>query len=168
MSSNMQGVFTPVIIINLKNFRKDSVAWYQTINADRYGELAQISSRVKKVCSFEWGNSIIKLQSDHFIGTYHLNKTGIVQKTWNIVVYHFAWGAVYSSTFLPDDEGKIPQHILNGIKHNLGRVTSGYVRCVECKKEIAYTDSFGIYYDIRYCSREHEEKNKHIDMQRSR
>lgn len=164
----MQKICIPSIIINLRDFRKYPVEWYQTINADRNGELYKIAFKIKRICGFEWGNSIAKLQSNLFIGPYHLNKkVPGKDNSWTIVVYHFAWGAVYKASFESDSDRKIPRSILADIGKRLSRVTSGYVLCRDCKIEIAYTDSFGSYYDIRYCCREHEKKYKNRDARRS-
>lgn len=170
MQIQMQEIWEPAITIPLRHFRDHPVDWYATINENKNGDLYKKAQELKDACGYKWGNGIYRVSVNGMTGSYHLYKDSRkgIHNLWHFTIYHDKWGGVFNESFNPDSDNKIPQDVLNRASKKLGRVVNGYVTCFDCKKEVAYTDSFGTYYDIRYCSKECSEKNAARDRDRSR
>ncbi len=170
--SNIQQIWEPAIIINIRHFRQHPVEWYATINEDKAGGLYRKAQELKDVCGFKWGNNIYKIDCNGLVGAYHLHKRtdrhGEKNNLWQFIIYHDKWGNVFSESFTPDSDGMIPTAVLSRASERLERVARGYVRCHDCGAEVAYTESLGMYYDIRYCSKEHQKKHAESDKGRSK
>ena len=169
---NMQEIWQPAIIINLRRFRDFPTEWYATINEDKNGALYTQAQELKDACGFKWANGIYRVDANGLTGDYHLHRdtsrAGKERNLWQFTIYHDKWGSVFHISFVPDADGKIPQEIINAASERMTRVANGYVRCFDCGGETAYTESHGMYYDNRYCSPECAKKHEKSDRERSR
>lgn len=96
-----------------------------------------------------------------------INKPGQIK--YDITIWDDVRGNIFSTVFDVDDEGKIPQEVVQAIDKTLTRFTrEGIVTCSVCKKEFQHWNGHGMHYDSKLCSEECAAKVAKQERDRSR